>query len=506
MLSSHSVKGWRLGSAVVGLLTAAWLFVGIGPAAASEGYDIASHATPLLPDGSTLGNVSDVEATTAEMSDAGSGPCPTESHPEGYRHALILATTASVNSRLDLSVADDLPDSLSLCAVDLYRADSDPARFQDPFDSDQRTQFLAGRTSDCATTGSCALQATLTAGKDYYLVFWTEPPRSDGQATDAGFHYSASVRRPAAVSLAISGQRIVDRGWNEVIADRWFTVAANVPGAEGIVRFNYERWTGSAWIQLAHYDAPLSSGAGRVRLKAASSGLHRVRGSFPGTDRLLPGTSAPAMIKFVTVSWTRYSDGGVKLTVPWQHQQYRLTCEERSLGMALAWYGINQSDLQILSRVGVDGRPRSGGRWGDPNRAFVGSYNGRMGSTGYGVHAGPIARAATSYRPSRPAIAFSGASFATIARYLNDGFPVVMWGAHPGTTGVYRMQWTSWEGRLVTAYSVEHTWTIVGFRGSPSNPTAFIVHNPSGAAAATVPVSTVYAFTRYFDNAGVAVR
>jgi uncharacterized protein YvpB len=250
----------------------------------------------------------------------------------------------------------------------------------------------------------------------------------------------------------------------------------------------------------------LVSGRASIPLVAASQGRRRFRASFAGSDTVMGWTSGSLEIHFVAVRLTRYPDGGIGLSVPWVRQRYTLSCEAASLRMALLAHGVPQDEIQILRRIGVDARARAGGRWGDPEKAFVGSFNGRMPSTGYGVHAPPVAKAATSFRPHRPALRLSHASWAEIARHLGNGFPVVIWGGRPGRGAVRSMSWTSWEGRRVSALLIEHTWTLVGFRGPASRPTHFIVHNPSGAAGTTMRLADVHAFTHHFGNSAVVVR
>jgi len=167
--------------------------------------------------------------------------------------------------------------------------------------------------------------------------------------------------------------------------------------------------------------------------------------------------------------------------------------------------GAIDRDMQVYRITGID--PRRPARWGgcDPDRAFCGRVDGLMMRDGYGVHAGPIARAATAYDRCRPGLRLVDYSAATIASHINNGYPVVVWGAHAGPSGIVRYRWRAWTGRYVTAWSIEHTWTVIGFRGPVSNPSRFIVHNPSGSRAFTVSRSQFRSFTKYFETA-VVVR
>lgn len=63
----------------------------------------------------------------------------------------------------------------------------------------------------------------------------------------------------------------------------------------------------------------------------------------------------------------------------------------------LAFYKIKATEETILQKMGQDISIRSGNTWGDPRKVFVGPYN---ESTGYGVHAGVIARVISGYGKS----------------------------------------------------------------------------------------------------------
>jgi uncharacterized protein YvpB len=60
----------------------------------------------------------------------------------------------------------------------------------------------------------------------------------------------------------------------------------------------------------------------------------------------------------------------------------------------LAFYKIKTTEETILQKMGQDSSSRSGNVWGDPRKVFVGPYD---ESTGYGVHAGVIARIISGY-------------------------------------------------------------------------------------------------------------
>lgn len=472
-------------------------------AVAVLGAPVAAEAAPpvwLLPDGESLGEAHDVEDETESLGHH--GPCLTESHPEGYGHAKIYRVTASASSLLRVWVADDTEDSLSLCMVSVHEAGEDESGLPD-------SEPLAA-TDGCATGSTCSLEKWLDDGKTYDVVFWATPPESGAGPDEAEFLFDASVKLPGPTLYAkVYGHRIKDlcTGYHEV---RWampYTISATSTSVStGTVTMTFQKKSGSSWYPYATYNRALSAGATSLSLTAGSTGAFRITASLPETDTQL-GASKTVYVSHVTPKWHRYSDGGVRLKVPWYHQQMRLSCEAATLRMAHNYFkpGHIDTDWAILKLTGVDDRPKKGNRWGNPNKTFVGKPNGKMMKTGYGVHYGPIASASSKLNGCRPPIVLKYPSRATISRYVAAGFPVIVWGAHSGASGIYKYKWKAWDGSSVTAWSVEHVWVIVGFHGKAWKPTSFIVHNPSGGANRKVSLKSFDAFFKYFKRA-VVVR
>lgn len=488
--------GWK--RVVPWLIAAFVLLAAPVHAFAAEGEDFSLGSVPhLFPGGASLGTVADVHGTTDGWN--GTGPCTTEAMPAGYPHASVFRLTPDVRALLRVDATDDLGSSASLCRVTVYAATSE----FDPFDAGDRAGALVDQTGGCATSSSCAMETWLSAGRTYLLVLWAEPP-AGSPAREASFSLDASLREPTSMSMGVAGHRLREgcSGYHEVITGRNVTVTVLSP-VNGNVSFVLASTSGAT---VATYERPLEGGRATLTIQAAPAGRFRMTARIEGTLTRRDGVSE-VLLHFLTPRWSRYAEGGIRLHVPWYHQRYRLSCEAATLRMAHNYhdpYSIG-SDGQVLRLLGVDRRARRGNRWGDPNRTFVGDPNGRMMKTGYGVHYAPIARVATRYDRCRPAVMLRGASRQTYARYLADGYPIVVWGAHRGPSGIVRVRWRSWWGNIVTAYSVEHTWTIVGFRGSVANPTHFIIHDPSGRGNRTLSIGQFSAFHRYFRTA-VVVR
>lgn len=404
-----------------------------------------------------------------------------------------------------------MPGTLSLCRLSLYDPSSETF---DPFDAAQRSDALVAEADACAGTASCGLKRWLEEGRTYFVALWAaEPPPDDPEVeepTEASFTYTARLRAPAAVSLSVAGHRIKEgcTSYHEVVRGRDFTLTAKVK-ASGTVRFDKQWWTGSEWDPRSPATKTLSSEVAVLRREAGSSGKYRWRATFLGNDTLLPAASAWRRVSYASPRWDRFADGGVRLKVPYHRQQYSLSCEAAALRMAHNYHhpGRIDSDRSVYRITGVEWRfpARTGGC--NPDERFCRDDDGVMMKTGYGVHYRPIARAATELDECRPGVKLKDYSFTSLARHINNGYPVVVWGAHKGPAGIVKVRWRAHDGHLVTAYSVEHTLTVIGFHGKPSDPRSFIVHDPSRGSGGTKTLSwsQLYAFTKYFKTA-VVVR
>lgn len=161
-----------------------------------------------------------------------------------------------------------------------------------------------------------------------------------------------------------------------------------------------------------------------------------------------------------------------KLGVPAYLQQHALSCELSSLRMALAYRGNTVSEDTLLGQVGVDNTPHNGSIWGDPNEKFVGNVNGRQMVNGYGVHWGPIARVASSYRRAE---AFEGSNLQRLTVEIKNGNPVLVWVF--SNRGV-STTWYTPGGKQIYAVRDEHSVVVVGFTGPAASPTQLIINDP----------------------------
>ncbi len=238
-------------------------------------------------------------------------------------------------------------------------------------------------------------------------------------------------------------------------------------------------WSGST-LRLS-LSSPLAYYTGyQVRIAA---------GAKPQYGRLMSGDYS---LRFTSEQIRRV------LNIKLDYQDRPLSCEAAALKMALAYRGITVSEGDIMALIGYDPTIKSGGTWGDPDQAFVGNIDGSQNSTGYGVHWDPVARAARTWRN---ATAFSNWSATQLAWEIEAGNPVIVWGV---LGGAYFDPWTTPSGRYIAAWKGEHARTVIGYTGSPTNPTSFIINDPISGRL-TWSTAKLLADWSKFNNSGVVV-
>ncbi len=165
-----------------------------------------------------------------------------------------------------------------------------------------------------------------------------------------------------------------------------------------------------------------------------------------------------------------------RLDVPFFKQQYIRSCEEASLRMVLAFYGIETDDMEVVKRVGYDPHPLDtvNNIWDDPNKMFVGSID-DANKNGYGVFAPAIAAGAKAFGVD--AESYVGVSAQFLAQQIYDGHPVIVWGFF-ATPPFVKYSWNTKDGTKIIAYRGEHARVVVGVFGDPSKPVGFLVDDP----------------------------
>jgi uncharacterized protein YvpB len=174
------------------------------------------------------------------------------------------------------------------------------------------------------------------------------------------------------------------------------------------------------------------------------------------------------------------TDSIVKLKVPIYRQVYKQSCEAASLRMALAYRGIETTDLKILELMKYDDQPAKKINdewvWGDPHKTYVGNKDGdQTKMTGYGVFGEPIA--AASEKLGRPATTQNEVKPEWLARQIYAGNPVILWGV---SIKIADAKWKTPGAKEIVAPMRTHTRLVIGVRGDPSQPIGFYINDPAG--------------------------
>lgn len=181
----------------------------------------------------------------------------------------------------------------------------------------------------------------------------------------------------------------------------------------------------------------------------------------------LDGTSTFAS-RFTTRA-NEISIGGI----PQMYQPYgSFSCNIYSALMLLAWKGHYPGASNLIAEIGYN-ENQSNGQWtGNPYKEFVGNAD---GSWGYGVYWDPI-KSVFANRGIYTEVVH-GWSIQGMAYKLLEGHPIIIW-RHNGESSFYNKDWVAADGTYVYAINGQHGSVVIGFRGSPDNPTEFLINDP----------------------------
>ena len=154
----------------------------------------------------------------------------------------------------------------------------------------------------------------------------------------------------------------------------------------------------------------------------------------------------------------------IVLKVPIYHQQHALSCEAASLRMALATFGVQMPENDLLAALARDPTPRKvigdTVQWGDPDVGFVGSWDGVYLKDGYGVYEKPIADLAMSY-------GFETTKYGKnvdpkqLYESVREGYPSVVWMPYDMVVKG-RGSWVTPAGKKIPYVVTEHAVVLAG--------------------------------------------
>lgn len=195
-----------------------------------------------------------------------------------------------------------------------------------------------------------------------------------------------------------------------------------------------------------------------------------------------------------------HSASAEPLTLPitFHRQEHALSCEIASLKTALHTLGIDVTESELIAQLPFDSTAKTAGVWGNPYHAFVGSIDGQMMRTGYGVYWDPIATLGAKYARTR---VLRHSSAQQLAASIAAGNPVIIWGYYGAGTPY---SWRTPAGVAVAAVDGEHTRVVYGFDGPAQAPTAFYLMDPL-AGALVWSTEQLMANTSRLNHMAVAV-
>lgn len=135
-------------------------------------------------------------------------------------------------------------------------------------------------------------------------------------------------------------------------------------------------------------------------------------------------------------------------------QTYSLSCESRSAVDWAAFWGVEISEWEFLSRLPVTDNPDTG---------FVGNYNDAWGAippASYGVHAKPVAALLRQY--GLQARARRGMAWDDLRAEIADGRPVIVWIIGQMWSG-RPVAYKASDGHKTTVAYFEHTMILTGY-------------------------------------------
>jgi uncharacterized protein YvpB len=208
----------------------------------------------------------------------------------------------------------------------------------------------------------------------------------------------------------------------------------------------------------------------------------------------------------------------VILSVPSISQPEQYACNVTAAAMALQFKGKNVGAWDVFNLIPKDNDPSypygvypsANQEWGNPNTHYVGNVYGAYGGgnrQGYGVYWGPIANAINQIKPGSAEVKV-GWNTADLLREIDKGNPSIVWWQN-GSANPYSVSWKA-GGQTITGVNGMHSEVVVGYEGSPENPTYVYLRDPwtrwSGGYHKMSGAAFNNLWGAYFNRAAVVVR
>jgi uncharacterized protein YvpB len=389
---------------------------------------------------------------------------PTHPLPQGTQFKVLLSANQKPLQQTSLQVVSEPKVTAATAKDHFYPGDKITVTFDKPMRTDAKAMVnftaIPGKGAWQNNTTYIFTPDKLQPNKTYDYTFKAGFTSKDGGVVEGDQKFTITTPGPTTVtSISPGGSGVrrnapilftFDQPVDHASAEAHFSIA---PAIKGTFQWNNNTLTfiPSGYDFQTTYVATINPGV------VATYGV--------------PGI-APASGRFTTELET------LKLPVPAFSQTMKLSCEAAALRMALAFYGVQTSDMALVQAMGYSPRSYDNGQWDDPYTQFVGNVNGKQWDrSGYGAYAPPVAAAARS--AGRNASAFFGVSASFISQQIHDGHPVVVWGYEFNPTA---FSWHTPSGKEIQAWQGEHTRTVIGVVGNTSAPAGFYVTDPASGA------------------------
>ena len=217
------------------------------------------------------------------------------------------------------------------------------------------------------------------------------------------------------------------------------------------------------------------------------------------------------------------SDISFGLTV--HRQLYDASCAMAALSTALSQQ-VEVPEEDIINRMVAMGlypnnpleHVDGGYVWDDPEKVFVGDYNGVVSIymyklAGYGFLEGPLEQLAKVWAPNSEK--FTGASLKFITGQIEEGHPLIVFAnvdAQDGSVvlteaGPYAVSWKiKGTDTIVNAPMYKHNLVIEGYKGTPDAPEVFYMIDPFYGKKLTMTPDQLTNLMRGYDFSGVVIK
>ena len=140
-------------------------------------------------------------------------------------------------------------------------------------------------------------------------------------------------------------------------------------------------------------------------------------------------------------------------------------CEVASLAMLLNYAGVDVTKEELQDAMPTVALQDSKGRYGNPNKAFVGDMAGSSGgSVGYSVYHGPVAVLAQDYLMNRSfkVVDLTGQSFTTLLKELANGNPCWVIATTTMQPDLVASTWETADGTITVNWAL-HSVLVTGY-------------------------------------------